>query len=75
MKIYSFAGNEDNSATDDYLLSEKFFETDEDVTFESTQDVAITTTPLSRESTPLYWVIQDPRLTKRRRTELGKKVH
>ncbi|KAL3981418.1 hypothetical protein ACH3XW_43015 [Acanthocheilonema viteae] len=66
-------GNEDKSATDDYLLSDKFFKTDGDVVLVSTQNAAITTMPLSRESTPLYWVIQDPRLTKRRRMELQKK--
>ncbi|CAG9536952.1 unnamed protein product [Cercopithifilaria johnstoni] len=65
--------NEEKSATDDYLLSDKFLETDEDVVFVSTQNTAITTMPLSRESAPLYWVIQDPRLTKGRRMELRKK--
>ncbi|KAM3727112.1 Protein Skeletor, isoforms D/E [Dirofilaria immitis] len=63
----------DKSATDDYILSEKVFETDEGEVFVSTQNAAATMTPLYRESTPLYWVIQDPRLKKRRRMELRKK--
>lgn len=33
-----------------------------------------TVTPLFRESTPLYWVIQDPRLKKRRRLDFRGKV-
>ncbi|VDM08302.1 unnamed protein product [Wuchereria bancrofti] len=65
--------NDDELATGDYLLSNRFVETEGGVVFTSTQSAAITTTPSFRESTPLYWVIQDPRLKKRRRMELRKK--
>uniref|UniRef100_A0A915PVI6 DM13 domain-containing protein n=1 Tax=Setaria digitata TaxID=48799 RepID=A0A915PVI6_9BILA len=61
-------------ATDDYILSDEFFETDESMVFVSTQNDIMSTTPLSKESTPLYWVIQDPRLEKRKRMELLKKT-
>ncbi|EFO17469.2 hypothetical protein LOAG_11031 [Loa loa] len=72
-RFKSIKDNEGKSATGDNLLSDKFFETDGGVAFVSTQNAAITTTPLFRETTPLYWVIQDPRLKKRRRMEFRKK--
>uniref|UniRef100_A8PUU5 RE24065p, putative n=1 Tax=Brugia malayi TaxID=6279 RepID=A8PUU5_BRUMA len=65
--------NDDELATGDFSLSDRIVETDEGVVFTSTQNAAITTTLSFRESTPLYWVIQDPRLKKRRRMELRKK--
>lgn len=68
-----YAAIEVESAQDDYILSDKFFETDEDIVPVTTQGVAITTAS-PQKSTPLYWVIEDPRLKKRRLMEIRKKV-
>ncbi|VDO25809.1 unnamed protein product, partial [Onchocerca flexuosa] len=66
------AGN-DKSTTDDYILTNKFFEAEEAVVFVSTQNTEVTMTPLLGESTALYRVIQDPRLKKGKRMGFRKK--
>ncbi|MCP9266480.1 hypothetical protein DINM_022041 [Dirofilaria immitis] len=63
----------DKSATDDYILSEKVFETDEGEVFVSTQNAAATMTPLYRESTPLYWNKHENNLD--HKAELRRKVY
>ncbi|OZC10792.1 hypothetical protein X798_02215 [Onchocerca flexuosa] len=63
----------DKSTTDDYILTNKFFEAEEAVVFVSTQNTEVTMTPLLGESTALYRVIQDPRLKKGKRMGFRKK--